>query len=361
MPTKDTPNTDAERQALDWFARARGGLGAEEQRDFAAWQAQDPAHAQALARWQADWQQLDALPVEGVAQLRARLAQDLAREKENGKARAPVAAGGWLAAWRSTHWAGTAAMAASVAVVAAGGLLAWNHWQQQPLYAKHIATRTGEQVDVQLPDGSHLRLDTSTAIDVALFRQRREVRLPEGQAVFRVQGDAARPFHVLAGPLRITVVGTRFSVRNTPGIPGEEGVRVAVEEGRVRVARADAPAAASGAVVELTAGQQVASDATGQLGPVAGVPPSGIAPWRESRVSFDNTPLAQALAEFGRYGPTQLTVRDPEVAALRLTGTFDPRRLDNFVRVLPQVLPVRMQAPAAQGGEAATTEIVAAP
>ena len=352
--TVDTPPTEAERQALDWFVRARGGLSAQEQRDLAAWQAQDPAHAQAYARWQADWQQLDALPAEGVAQLRARLARDLAREE----AKPRPAAGGWLAAWRGTHWAGSAAMAASVAVVAAGGLLAWNHWQQQPLFEKHIATRTGEQVDVQLPDGSHLRLDTATAIDVALFRQRREVRLPEGQAVFRVQGDAARPFDVLAGPLRITVVGTRFSVRNTPGIPGEEGVRVAVEEGRVRVARADAPA--PDAVVELTAGQQIASDAAGRLGPVAAVPASGIAPWRESRVSFDNTPLAQALAEFGRYGPTRLTVRDPEVAALRLTGTFDPRRLDNFVRELPRVLPVRMQAPVEPGTDAAA-EIVAAP
>lgn len=340
----------AERDALAWFVRSRGGLSEAQAREMAAWQAQDPANAQALARWQADWEQIDALPAQGVAQLRAHLAQDLARER----AAASRPARGWLAG----AWAGNAAMAASVAVVAAGGLLAWHHWQQQPLFEKHIATRTGEQVDVQLPDGSSLRLDTATAIDVALFRQRREVRLPEGQAVFRVQGDAARPFDVLAGPLRITVVGTRFSVRNTPGIQGEEGVRVAVEEGRVRVARADATAGA--VVVELTAGQQIASDAAGLLGPVAAVPASGIAPWRESRVSFDNTPLAQALAEFGRYGPTRLTVRDPGVAALRLTGTFDPRRLDNFVRVLPQVLPVRMQAPP-DADQGALTEIVAAP
>lgn len=354
--TTSTPSSrhepgPAEREALAWFVRSRGGLSQGEAHELAAWQAQDPAHARALARWQADWQQLDALPAQGVAQLRAHLAQDLARERATAS---KAVRGRWVGAW-----AGSAAMAASVALVAAGGLLAWHHWQQQPMFEKHIATRTGEQVDVQLPDGSSLRLDTGTAIDVALFRQRREVRLPEGQAVFRVQGDATRPFDVLAGPLRITVVGTRFSVRNTPGIPGEEGVRVAVEEGRVRVARADAPVSASHAVVELTAGQQIASDATGQLGPVAAVPASGIAPWRESRVSFDNTPLAQALAEFGRYGPTRLTVRDPGVAALRLTGTFDPRRLDNFVRVLPQVLPVRMQLP--QGGEGATTEIVAAP
>jgi transmembrane sensor len=58
-------------------------------------------------------------------------------------------------------------------------------------------------------------------------------------------------------------------------------------------------------------------------------------------VSFDDTPLAQALAELGRYGPTGITLQDPQLGALRLTGTFDPRHLDNFVRALPRVLPVR--------------------
>lgn len=333
-PRPSAPDPDRiDREALEWFVRQGGGLDASQTRAFAAWQVADPAHRAALARWQAEWHALDALPAEAVARLRDELVGE--------RAAAPRA--------RRPFWSGAMAVAASVCMVAAGGLLAWNHWQRQPVFEQRIATERGQQVEVQLPDGSGLRLDTATRIDVALYRGRREVRMPEGQAVFRVRGDAQRPFDVLAGPLRITVVGTRFAVRYTPGVPGEEGVRVAVEEGRVRVARAD------GSGVELTAGQQVASDALGRLGPVAAVPASGIAPWRESRVSFDDTPLAQALAEFSRYGPTRLRVRDPEVAALRLTGTFDPRSLDNFLRVLPRVLPVRLRERG--GGE---TEIEAA-
>lgn len=333
-PRPSAAETDRiEREALEWFVRQGGGLDESQARTFAAWQAADPAHRAALARWLADWRALDALPAEAVAQLR--------RQMESDRATVPRT--------RRAFWSGAMAVVASVGMVAVGGLLAWNHWQRQPVYEQHIATERGQQVEVQLPDGSGLRLDTATRIDVALYRGRREVRMPEGQAVFRVRGDPQRPFDVLAGPLRITVVGTRFAVRYTPGVPCEEGVRVAVEEGRVRVARAD------GSGVELAAGQQVASDALGRLGPVAAVPASGIAPWRESRVSFDDTPLAQALAEFSRYGPTRLRVHDPQVAALRLTGTFDPRSLDNFRRVLPRVLPVRLRE---QGGE---TEIVAAP
>jgi transmembrane sensor len=154
---------------------------------------------------------------------------------------------------------------------------------------------------------------------------------------------------VLAGPVRITVVGTRFAVRYTPGMAGYDGVRVAVEEGRVQVA---APGAAP---VLLKAGQQVVTDAAGTLGPVVAVPPSGIAPWRAHRVSFDDTPLSQALAELGRYGPTGITLQDPQLGALRLTGTFDPRHLDNFVRALPRVLPVRVVACGEdRGGKEAT-------
>ena len=89
---------------------------------------------------------------------------------------------------------------------------------------------------LRLPDGSALHLDTATRLNARLYRQRREVMLIEGQARFEVQADARRPFHVLAGGARITVVGTRFAVRYTPGMAGYDGVRVAVEEGRVQVA-----------------------------------------------------------------------------------------------------------------------------
>jgi transmembrane sensor len=68
-----------------------------------------------------------------------------------------------------------------------------------------------------------------------------------------------------------------------------------------------------------------------------------IADWRDSRLSFNDTPLEQVLAEFERYGPTGVVVPDSEIAALRVTGTFDPRRFERFASVLPRVLPVRLK------------------
>jgi transmembrane sensor len=319
-------DSDLDNEALDWFVRfSDAPHTAHTDAAFQRWLAGHPDRQAAFARWQADWRQMDAFPLAGVEQLRRQLAQDQAAAAARAPAAPPARPRrGWSALLPQ------GALAALVLSLAGGvAYLAWNQWQQQPVFAQSFETESGQQLNVQLPDGSALRLDTATRVEVRLYRQRREVRLPQGQAMFEVQGDSARPFHVLAGNTRVTVVGTRFAVRHTDAGP----VRVAVEEGRVRVAALDRPDSA----VLLTAGQQLAG------GVVAAVASSCIAPWRDGRITLDNMPLSQAVAEFERYGPTRLVVYDPAVAALRISVTFDPLRLANFRQALVKVLPVRLQ------------------
>jgi transmembrane sensor len=332
--------TEVEQTALDWFVRRAGGaFDAGEETGFQAWLKDDPAHAQAYARQGDNWRMLDALPPDAVCQLKRKLSAErvaLAPPKPR-----------WQGWWRGmAAWVPQGALAAVFLMLAGGGQLAWNHWQRLPVFHESFSTSRGEQVEVVLPEGSRLLLDTLTALEATLYRDRREIRLPSGQAEFEVQGDVARPFHVKAGTLRITAVGTRFAVRYTPGVAGSEGVQVAVQEGRVQVTQAGAPGTGA-APLEIRAGQQIESDGAGALGAVSEIAATGFAPWRESRVSFDNVRLDQALAEFARYGPVHLSVREPTVAALRVTGTFDPRRLDNFTRLLPRVLPVKLRQPQA--------------
>ncbi|WP_249729027.1 FecR domain-containing protein [Acidovorax sp. CCYZU-2555] len=329
---------------LDWYVRRHGdGWGAGDETAFQAWLAADARHAQAYAQWAAHSQAIADLPADALAQLRRNLQRDKA-------AAAPAP--------RRRFLRPALGIAAGLAIACGSGLLAWNHHQAQPVFAQAFSAPRGQQTEVSLPDGSRLRLDSTTRLAVTYYRQRREVQLLDGQAVFSVQGDAARPFHVLAGPVGVTVVGTRFAVRHTPGLPGNEGVRVSVEEGKVRVVRRDGTPGEAlrdlpGAVY-LRAGEQVAANAQGRLTPVAAVPGEGIALWRDSRISFVDTPLAQALAELERYGSTGLTVRDPAVAALRLSGTFDPTDAQTFRLALPSALPVRLK----QGN--GTTEVVSA-
>lgn len=334
----DLSSSPAGRQALDWFVRRTDGLDAADEAAFQAWLHADPLHARAYAQWQSGWRDLDVLPAEAVDRLRRNLARDKAAAMPQQAPAKDASSGGWrrFFAFLSPR----PALAGACLTLVVAGALAWTYWRQ-PVFSESYETARGEQTEISLPDGSNVHLDTASRVEVALYRGHRDVRLPAGQIRLEVKGDRGRPFDVLAGPLRITVVGTRFAVRYTPGMPGQEGVRVAVEEGRVRVRRNDW-FGFGGDTVELTPGQQIASDADGRLGAVVAVPPTGISPWSASRVSFDNATLAQALAEFERYGDTHLVLRDPPVAALRLTGTFDPRHPENFARVLPQALPVRL-------------------
>jgi len=68
-----------------------------------------------------------------------------------------------------------------------------------------------------------------------------------------------------------------------------------------------------------------------------------VAAWRTGRISFNDTPLTEALAELERYGNTGLVVLDPTVGALRLGGSFNVRQVDALAQALPSLLPVRLE------------------
>lgn len=295
--------------AATWFSR-RGNLDA--QAEFAAWLAADALHAQAYAQLKDTHRNARKIP----AQVAARWTVP-----------APSPRRPLLRSVRVLPYAAAAMLLLSVG---AGGY----QWWQQPTFSQSYATARGQRLAVALPDGSKVQLDTATQLHVTVYRQRREVRLAHGEALFQVQAKQGQPFDVLSGPLTVTVVGTQFSVRNTVAHDGQ--LRVAVQHGQVRVAGARQD------LVDLRAGQGVSSDAGGRLSDVASLAPGSVAPWRDGRVTFDNVPLGTALAEFERYGDTGLAVRDPAVARLRIGGSFSLTQLDRFASALPQLLPVHV-------------------
>jgi transmembrane sensor len=360
-------------EAATWVARRRDGLSADGEAELQAWRNADPRHAETFDDMDATFGDVKQLPGDDVAALKAGLPR--APETQPGRTAQPLAPAWPQEAKPATpsprpaapdrrHWLlgwfPQAAAAAIAFAMVGGSWVGWERWRQLPTFEQSFTTQRGQQLTATLPDagadstvrGSTLQLDTATRLEARLYRDRREVHLADGQAMFTVKSDAGRPFHVWAGALRITVVGTRFSVRHTQSGLGAGQTVVSVEEGRVRVAKADlaegrdevlsAAAQTHAATVELAAGQMVVADDAGHIGPVANVPASSIASWRDGRISFDQTPLAQAIAEFERYGHTGLVVRDPGVAALPVGGSYSLKQWPRFAETLPQVLPVRL-------------------
>lgn len=334
-------NSEVRAAAALWQIRCHDGLSADEEAQFQQWLAAEASHAEAWTRAAGTWQGLAQLHPSAVAQLR--------RGAQPARAPANAAADNWLTGLTGSLMRPIAGAAAAVVILGAGWL-GWSQWQQQPVFSQHYASARGQQLDVYLPDGSVLKLDTDTRAQVTLYRNRREVRLPEGQAMFTVKADAGKPFQVLTDRLQVTVVGTRFAVRNTHEVQdGQEQSTdsVAVEEGKVRVSRLS-HGEATGQPLLLTAGQALRAEPAGQLQMLAAIPARSALLWREGRVNFDKTPLPQALAEFERYGATHLVINDPAVARMRVNGSFDLRQVTAFSQTLPLVLPVQLRQ---QGGE----------
>ena len=257
---------------LDWSARrGRSEWKPADEKAFQAWLAGDPKRLAALTQWE-EWEEgqpppTEPIPPEAIAMLR----RQLARDKADASARqSPL---GSFASFRPRALRPGVALTALVMVAASAALLGWQNWQARPVYTAAFDAPDDQPNDVRLPDGSRLRLDAATHLEVHYYRQRREISLRDGRVAFTVRTDAERPFDVLAGPLRMQTPGARFAVRHTPALPGKDGVQVSVEQGHVGVARRNDDVAADPAVV-LVGGQQVASDRQGHLGPVTALSPA---------------------------------------------------------------------------------------
>jgi transmembrane sensor len=349
MSATVTDEVTRQRQELvRWFMRRHDAQPhspwtAEDERDFQQWFS-IPANQQAYKQWQADWVLIDTMPQASAERLRAMVVADLAeahRVSCNAGRSQPIPQRRWLLT-QGLAFAGLAGMTFG------GGWLGWRHFQAQPVFEQAFNTRKGQQIEARLPDGSALRLDTATALQVTLFRGRREVRLMQGQAFFAVAHDGARPFVVEAGGAVVTVLGTRFSVRYTPDIPGRDGVEVAVEQGKVRVTRGqgahDQPpvGAADVEAFDLTAGQILVLPVDGTSPVLRTVSSVDVAAWRNMPLSFSDVSLREAVAEMARYADIGIADIDPAVANLRLSGTFDPRNAAATRQLLANALPVRL-------------------
>ncbi|HZT19524.1 MAG TPA: hypothetical protein VFA23_08990, partial [Dongiaceae bacterium] len=64
--------------------------------------------------------------------------------------------------------------------------------------------------------------------------------------------------------------------------------------------------------------------------------------WRNGALVFQGEPLAQAIAEVGRYTRERILVTGPEVGSLRISGRFRTDDVPGFFQALQEALPVRV-------------------
>jgi len=314
MDTRDCAcgQTTVRDEAARWFVRLQEPLiSADEQQRFDTWLNQHPQHREEFQLLQGLWTAADLLPA---PRLKALVETSPARRERRPLLRYAVAA--------------------SVLAVALGlGLFSGlNHPDG---YNAEFATALGERKHVALPDGSVIDLNSRSRLQVRFEKDRRLIELSEGEAMFSVQHDTARPFVVEAGSGKITVTGTRFDVRRDV-----TQTRVAVEQGTVKVQGRTAP---DDQFINLTAGLGTHVDAEGKVAAAYAVNPAELTAWRGGKLVFNNASLSEVAAEVSRYRDKPLTVSNPAVASLRLTSVFKSDNTDALLKALPNILPVAVR------------------
>lgn len=268
---------------------------------------------------------------------RQELAEDVIRRlpgSENTPSRG-VKAGRKDAGWRF-RVAAAVAMGCLVGVVAIGELRLEN-----PRYA----TQAEQRMSVQLKDGSTVDLAPDSQIIISFSRNRRQVSLRRGEALFHVAKDLNRPFLVSAAITHVRATGTAFDVAREA-----KSIAVTVVEGTVRLTtdrqRTTESATALNSEVDaiaMSANQQVVvSLATGSSTAVRSVDGDSEVAWTTGKLAFDHKSVAEVIKSFNRYNRLQLEVMDATLASMQVTGSFRINDPDAFVAFLATIANVRV-------------------
>lgn len=230
-------------------------------------------------------------------------------------------------------------MSAAAVLVAAVGLTVWS---VRPADSIIYAAPPEAVRIVLLADGSQVTLSRNGRMRVAMDAQGRKVDQLTGEAFFDVAHDTTRPFVVMTGGQRLTVLGTRFNVT-----PDAEGLRVDLLEGRLRVQPSD-----GGAGVVLQPGQGFRQNQTPRVVPID---VDGAAAWTQGRLIFDDAPLAEVASGLLRHTGQTMSFASPDVARLRFSGVLRVDRPQEWTTALESVLPVRT-TPVADGIRVSSTD-----
>jgi len=196
------------------------------------------------------------------------------------------------------------------------------------LNPKEYSAARGKQLEVLLPDGSKVKLnsDTRLALRPDFNKKSREVTLT-GEVFFEVQkGDL--PFVIITEGAVIRVVGTRFNVKSR-----QARIEVAVSEGVVEVA---STLAHKDSVIILTKGQATIF----RIGESPALPQqahSEYPGWISGKLAFYQDSLKSVVAELERRFDVAIHLRGDGLEEITITGQFDDSALDDILSALCQL------------------------
>lgn len=301
-------------EAAEWYAVLRGeDAGPADRQAWERWHASSAAHRAAWRRVEAVSAEFRALPGEPA---RLALAETGPRADE---ARRRTVIKGLLALCLATGLGGATLLRRDTR----NWLASLNAGEK---------TSVGAIRQLALADGSQLWLNTASSLDIAYTQDLRRIELHGGEIYIATARDSQQPARALMVDTvhgRLRALGTRFSVQ----LQGEATL-LAVYEGRVEVRPRD-----GGVARIVPAGLQVRFG-DGSIGEPFAADPNAAA-WTEYRLQPEQMRLDDFLAQLSRYRRGHLGCA-PEVAHLRLVGSYPLADTDRILAALEATLPVKI-------------------
>jgi transmembrane sensor len=221
-------------------------------------------------------------------------------------------------------------LAMILAILPAG----WGSWKlaESRQWSADYHTAVGQRRELTLADGSHITLNTDTAIDVLFDTNQRLIHLREGEILVQTAPDIsplARPFLVSTRQGRMQALGTQFTVREL-----QSRTHLAVLEGAVQVELADNR---QGSPLIINAGQRTdfSSDTFG----LVTATDRYIGAWAQGMLMADKMRLADFVAELTRYRRGFVRL-DPAIADLRISGAYPISDTQRTLNMLAQTYPI---------------------
>jgi transmembrane sensor len=310
-------------EAAVWMIRLDAGRIHADDAALVRWCARSSAHRDALASARLNWARATPNASNAQTAMPSRTAlrsSDRAERpnepRQSGNRRRGMSSGAPHASAPPGHRATTrrspfaVRLGASIVVAGAALSIAALFW-----HAPDFDSGTGSVRTWTLADGTVMRLDAQTAVDLRYSADTRRIVLRHGRAAFTVAHGDPRPFVVDTHDASVTDIGTAFQVdsRDTSTQP----LTVLVTQGAIRFANAGVAQTMHAGDIGHAVHGSAPTVIHGNIDAL-----SADTAWQRGRLQFDNRPLASVVAELNRYFPGHRIFVDEAVQDQRVSGNF---------------------------------------
>ncbi|MBC9796149.1 FecR family protein [Sinomicrobium weinanense] len=190
-----------------------------------------------------------------------------------------------------------------------------------------FSTRSAEQKDFTLPDGSKIYLNAESTLEVSpgFNRETRTVKL-NGEAFFDVARNEQVPFIVeTPDGIKVKVLGTSFNIKS---YKDNKTIETTLVTGKVEIYKADRETPSA-----ILAPRQKAIFRKHEKDiRVKQVATEAITSWKEGVLAFDNTPLNSVVKDIERWYGISVRIEDHTIEDYTFSGKF--RKQYSIVQVL---------------------------